>query len=117
MELIDTWNINRYICNVLHKARSFVICPMYSFVLYYNIEQSGFNAVSASLVVFEAVSMSTESFRDWCSICEMSCIMYGVVCLSYELLSMIHKSFSPDVIKFQTNSKKKHPCVAGSGVK
>ena len=113
MELIDTWNINRYICNVLHKARSFVICPMYSYVLYYNIEQSGFNVVSASLVVFEAVSTSTESFRD----CIMSCIMYGVVCLSYELLSMIHKSFSPYVIKFQTNSKKKHPCVAGSGVK
>ena len=24
-----------------------IICPMYSYVLYYNIEKSGFNAVSA----------------------------------------------------------------------
>ena len=72
MELINTWNINRYISKVLHKARiitlsclhvlsnkytnpspyySFlIICPMYSYVLYYNIEKSGLNAVSAYLL-------------------------------------------------------------------
>ena len=70
MELIDTWNINRYICKVLYNARLdiyehcqilhytnpspyylfLIICPMYSYVLYYNIEKSGFNAVSAYLL-------------------------------------------------------------------
>mgnify|MGYP003692083549 CR=1 FL=1 len=28
-----------------------IICPMYSYVLYYNIEKSGFNAVSAYLLL------------------------------------------------------------------
>ena len=76
MELIDTWNIDRYICKVMHKARIItltcflskkytnsspyflflIICPMYSYVLYYNIEKSGFNAVSASLVFFQLTS-------------------------------------------------------------
>ena len=47
------WNINRYICKVLHNARiktRIIICPMYSYVLFYNIEKSGLNAVSASFV-------------------------------------------------------------------
>ena len=74
MDLIDTWNINSYICKVLHKARMktltcllsitvrnpspyyllvfLIICPMCSHVLYYNIEKSGFNAVFAYLLPF-----------------------------------------------------------------
>ena len=70
MELIDTRNINKYICKALHNARLdiyehcqilkytnpspyylfLIICPIYTYILYYNIEKSGFNAVSASLV-------------------------------------------------------------------
>ena len=79
MELIDTWNINRYMCKVLQKARIItltfllsntvidikihqsiillliflIICPMYSYmyVLYYNIEKYGFSAVSSYLLL------------------------------------------------------------------
>ena len=44
-------NINRSICKVLHKAR--IICPIYSYVLFYNIEKSGLNAVTAYLLLYK----------------------------------------------------------------
>ena len=74
MELIDTGTlIDIYVryctkqelqlrpayCQILldikiHQSITFllilIICPMYSYVLYYNIEKSGFNSVSAALV-------------------------------------------------------------------
>ena len=70
MEMIDTWNIKRHMCKVLHNARLdvyehyqilkynnsstyylfLIICSMYSYVLYYYIEKSGFNVVSAYLL-------------------------------------------------------------------
>ena len=73
MEFINTWNINRYICKVLHKARIMTLTCLLSYcmldikilnfnhlthvllclVQYYNIEKSSFNAVSASLVLFQ----------------------------------------------------------------
>ena len=84
MELIDTWNTTRYICKVLLPLVIIVtpvtfteawhiwtlsdikiyqsiylliliVCPMYSYVLYYNIEKSGFNVVSAYLLYWFVV--------------------------------------------------------------
>ena len=36
---------------------------MYSYVLYYNIEKSGFNAVSASLVIVDIAGKKTSACR------------------------------------------------------
>ena len=79
MELIDTWNINRtaqsknsnsvaciveiispwirlkfwlkFCYNSVACIVDLIICPMYSYVLHYNIEKPGFNAVSAYLLL------------------------------------------------------------------
>ena len=37
MELIDTWNINRYICKVLHKARIITLTCLLSNTVRYSI--------------------------------------------------------------------------------
>ena len=55
MELMDIRNINSIAQrkNYYNSARivDLIICPIYSYVLYYNIEKSGFNAVSAYLLL------------------------------------------------------------------
>ena len=64
MELIDTWNINRYLCKVcaaqsknynsdllIVKHLFLIICPMNSYVFYYNIEKSSLNAISIYLLL------------------------------------------------------------------
>ena len=66
MELIDTWNINRYLCKVcaaqsknynsdllIVKHLFLIICPMNSYVFYYNIEKSSLNAISIYLLLLQ----------------------------------------------------------------
>ena len=54
MELMDIRNINSIAQRKNYNSARIVdliICPIYSYVLYYYIEKSGFNAVSAYLLL------------------------------------------------------------------
>ena len=129
MELSDTWNINRYICKVLHNARLdiyehwqilkytnpstyyffLIICPMYNYVLYYNIEKSGFNAVSAYLLLHYCYTLRP---CNWTCGTLMTCstehlwtpVQYRLICLTiynykkFQLITTMLKGIVPTIL-------------------